>query len=136
MWKIRFGGTYFTEYASYGAAPSRQEKTKNGCKRLEERMIRLFLLAITGAVAPVLIVGAIPSVIVLMAAPPAFIYLFAFVALTPMCGAVAWRVLPPLRNSEALGDLVNKVANAGDVVFVGRAVRRTNRAASLPSDWR
>ncbi len=99
-------------------------------------MTRLFLLAIMGAVAPVLIVGAIPSAIVLMAAPPVFIYVFAFVSLTPMCGAVVWRILPPLRNSEALGELVSKVANASDSAFVARAVRRTNRAASLPSDWR
>jgi hypothetical protein len=99
-------------------------------------MVRLFLLAIMGAVAPVLIVGAIPSAIVLMAAPPAFIYVFAFVALTPMCGVLVWRILPPLRNSETLGEIVSKVANAGDSAFVARAVRRTNRAASLPSDLR
>jgi hypothetical protein len=99
-------------------------------------MIRLLLLAIMSAVAPVLIVGAIPSVIVLTAAPPAFIYLFAFVALTPMCGAVVWRILPPLRNSEALGQLVNRVANAGDSASVARGARRMNRTASLPSDWR
>ena len=98
-------------------------------------MIRLFLLATMGALAPVLIVGAIPSVIVLMAAPPAFIYMFAFVALTPMCGVLVWRILPPLRNSETLGELVSKVANASDSAFVARAVRRTNRAASLPSEW-
>lgn len=105
-------------------------------------MIRLFLLAVMGAVAPVLIVGAIPSLIVLMAAPPAFIYIFAFIALTPMCGAVVWRVLPPVRNSETFGELINRVANAGDWVFVARMVRRSSRVTSLPrvpslpSDWR
>ena len=97
-------------------------------------MIRLFLLAIMAAVAPVLIVGAIPSVIVLMAAPLAFIYVFAFVALTPMCGLVVWRIMPPLRNSETLGELVSKVANARDSSFIARAVRRTSRLASLPFD--
>jgi len=99
-------------------------------------MIRLFLLAVMGAVAPVLVVGAIPSLIVLMAAPPAFIYMFAFVALTPMCGAVVWRAVPPLRNSELLGELINRVANAGDSAFLSITVRRTNRAPSLPSEWR
>jgi len=99
-------------------------------------MIRLFLFAIMGAVAPVLIVGAIPSLIVLMAAPPAFIYMFAFIALTPMCGAVVWRVVPPLRNSERLGELINRVANVGDSAFLSITVRRSNRAPSLPSEWR
>ena len=99
-------------------------------------MIRLFLLAIMGAIAPVLVVGAIPSLIVLMAAPPAFIYVFAFIALTPMCGVVVWRVLPPVRNSEALGELISRVANAGDWVFMARMTRRSNGVTSLPFDWR
>jgi hypothetical protein len=97
-------------------------------------MVRLFILAIMGAVAPVLLVGAIPSVIVLMAAPPAFIYVFAFIALTPLCGAVVWRVLPPLRNSEALAEIFNRIANAGDSVLVARIARA--RLTSLPFDWR
>ena len=98
-------------------------------------MVRLFLMAVMGAVAPVLVVGAVPSLIVLMAAPPAFIYVFAFVALTPMCGIVVWRILPPVRNSEAIGEIINRVANAGDLAFLSITVRRSNRATSLPSDW-
>jgi len=99
-------------------------------------MVRLFLLAVMGAAAPIFVVGAIPSVIVLMAAPPAFIYLFAFVALTPTCGLVIWRILPPIRNSRALGDLINMVANAGDSAFLAKEARRANRVTSLPSHWR
>lgn len=99
-------------------------------------MVRLFILAIMGALAPVLIVGAIPSVLVLMAAPPAFIYVFAFIALTPLCGAVVWRVVPPLRNSEALAELINRFANAGDWVLVARLARRSDRLTSLPFNWR
>ncbi len=97
-------------------------------------MVRLFILAILGALAPVLLVGAIPSVIVLMAAPPALIYVLAFIALMPLCGAVVWHVLPPLRNSEALTELVNRVSNAGDSIFVARIARA--RLTSLPFDWR
>jgi hypothetical protein len=98
-------------------------------------MVRLFMLAIMGALAPALLVGAIPSVIVLMAAPPAFIYVFAFIALTPLCSAVLWRVAPPLRNSEALAELINRVAK-GDSVLMARLARRSDRLTSLPFDWR
>jgi len=102
-------------------------------------MIRLFLMAVMSAMAPILIVGAVPSLIVLMAAPPALIYVLAFFALTPMCGLVVWRVVPPVRKSEALGELISRVANAGDSAFLLIAVRnmrRSSRAASLPSEWR
>ena len=99
-------------------------------------MVRLFLFAIMGAAAPIFIVGAIPSVIVLLAAPPAFIYVLAFVALTPMCGIVVWRILPPVRNSPAIGGLIQLVAHAGDQAYLARAARRANRVASLPSEWR
>ncbi len=98
-------------------------------------MVRLFMLAVMGALAPVLLVGAIPSVIVLMAAPPAFIYVFAFIALTPLCGVVVWRVAPPLRNSEALAELVNRFGS-GDLIALARIARRPDRLISLPFDWR
>jgi len=99
-------------------------------------MVRLFLFAIMGAAAPILIVGALPSAILLMAAPPAFIYLFAFVALTPMCGVLVWCILPPVRKSQAIGELINIVASAGDQALVARAARRANRVTPISSDWR
>ncbi|MFY9657491.1 MAG: hypothetical protein WAK01_13075 [Methylocystis sp.] len=100
-------------------------------------MVRLFILfAISGAAAPILIVGAIPSLIVVMAAPPAIIYVFAFIALTPVCGLLVRRVLPLDRNAQALGELVNVVANARNSALLARAARQANRLTSLPSGWR
>ncbi len=100
-------------------------------------MVRLFILfAISGAAAPILIAGAIPSLIVVLAAPPAIIYMFAYVALTPVCGLLIWRVLPLNRNAQAIGDLVNVVASARTSPLVARAARGANRLTSLPSGWR
>jgi hypothetical protein len=100
-------------------------------------MVRLFILfAISGAAAPILIVGAIPSLIVVMTVPATIIYVFAFIALTPVCGLLVWRILPLDRNAHALGDLVNVVASARTSALVGRAARQANRLTSLPSGWR
>jgi len=100
-------------------------------------MVRLFIIfAISGAAAPILIVGAIPSLIVVMAAPPAIIYVFAFIALTPVCGLLVWRILPLDRNAQALGELVNVLANAKHSALLARAARQANRLTSLPSGWR
>jgi len=74
-------------------------------------MIRLVLLALLGSAAPILIMGAVPSAIVLITAPLALIYVFAFVALTPLCGLVLCRVLPPRFISSASG-LVHLEINA------------------------
>ena len=100
-------------------------------------MVRLVVLfPISGAAAPILIAGAIPSLIVVLAAPAAIIYMFAFVALTPVCGLLVWRVLPLDRNAQALGELVNVLASARNSTMVTRAARQANRLTSLPSGWR
>ena len=79
-------------------------------------MIRLVLLAYLGAAAPILIMGAVPSAIVLIAAPLALIYVLAFVALTPLCGLLLWRVLPTIRFVEPIGAFIAGDANSSSSV--------------------